>query len=469
MKKILLILSFIAFCSVSTFAQNVSIINGEWDRGNKMDAIKLFKVNNGQLSEIASTKINGDNKFVFAFSPEKEGYYIIAPNTNNTNRFTFYFKPGDQLNVKITPGGYELVGDANTSENKEFERWQKFTGSMESKSVYFTGKRSTYVDFFPLLEDKIEELKTYPATNTPNNIFNTSFENYKKYNLLFLAINFIQTPRTAHPKEEDYPDYYREINLADLTKDNSLLEYPGGMDLLFNTYMTTIRLNDNLSEEEKVQRMKDPAAFLLGGIDNDKIVNPQLKGEMALRFGDRNKTFAGFTEYKKKYQKYIVTDNQQKRWKEIENRLNDNAAGNDAINFMFPDMKGETVALSDFKGKVVYIDVWATWCGPCKKEIPDLKKLEEEYHSNNNMVFMSISIDSSGDKKKWEDFIVKEGLKGVQLFAGDDAKENLMSPYKIKGIPRFIIVGKDGRLILGDAPRPSSAEIRTILNDALKK
>ncbi|MDU1892588.1 MAG: TlpA disulfide reductase family protein [Dysgonomonas sp.] len=468
MKKTLLTLLLAVVSVVGVLAQNVSIVNGEWARGNAKD-LKLFKVNNGHLSEIASTKVGDGNKFVFAFSADKEGFYAIGiRGAVASNRYTFYFKPGDQLNVKVTSASFELIGN-NTPENEEMARWQEFIVPLESKSVYFGGKKSTYVDFFPLLEEKLEALEKYPAANTPNKEFNSAFENYKKYNMLFLALNFLQTPRSAHPQGEDYPDYYRNINLADLTKDTSLLDYPGGMDLLFHAYMTTVRLDPNLSNEDKEERMKDPAQFVLGGVDNDKIVNNLLKGEMALRFADRNKTFAGFTEFRKKYENYIVSEKQKKRWKGIEARLNNNEAGNEAIDFKFPDVNGKEIALSDFKGKVVYIDVWATWCGPCMKEIPALKKLEAEYHNNDKIVFMGISVDVDKDKAKWKTFLDKQKLEGIQLFGGNAAKEALMQPYKIKGIPRFILVGKDGKLILGDSPKPSSVEIRTILNDAIKR
>ena len=129
-------------------------------------------------------------------------------------------------------------------------------------------------------------------------------------------------------------------------------------------------------------------------------------------------------------------------------------------------MQGKEVALSDFKGKVVYIDIWATWCGPCKGEIPYMGKLEEEFKDNSNMVFMSVSIDAQKDQQKWKDMVKEKQMKGVQLFAGSRA-DDIAKPYKVKGIPRFILVGKDGNLISSEAPRPSSAEIRPLLKKAL--
>ncbi len=77
MKKIIIALLLLSLCSSSLFAQGASIINGEWDRQNPGE-IKLFKINRGELNQIASTKVTEDKRFTFAFLPEKEGYYVIG-------------------------------------------------------------------------------------------------------------------------------------------------------------------------------------------------------------------------------------------------------------------------------------------------------------------------------------------------------------------------------------------------------
>jgi thiol-disulfide isomerase/thioredoxin len=201
-----------------------------------------------------------------------------------------------------------------------------------------------------------------------------------------------------------------------------------------------------------------------------QIKNDRIKGEVVLMQANTLKSYDSYLDFEGKYSHYLITPSQQKRLRDIMNRVAENTQGQTAIDFKFPDSTGKEIALSDLKGKVVYIDIWATWCGPCRKEYPFLKKLEAEYHNNNDIVFMGVNVDITKDKQKWLDFLKKEQLPGVQIFAGDFANEALMKPYKISGIPRFILVGKDGRLISADAPRPSDDnEIRTMLNSALKK
>lgn len=132
----------------------------------------------------------------------------------------------------------------------------------------------------------------------------------------------------------------------------------------------------------------------------------------------------------------------------------------------FENHKGGVSKISDFKGKLVYIDVWATWCAPCRAEIPFLKKAEEKYKGK-NIEFVSISIDSKKDYDKWKKFVSDKNLGGVQLIAEKDWNSDLVKALKISGIPRFVLVDVEGNIMMPDAPRPSSEEFNNILSEML--
>ena len=117
-------------------------------------------------------------------------------------------------------------------------------------------------------------------------------------------------------------------------------------------------------------------------------------------------------------------------------------------------------------GKFVYIDVWATWCGWCKKEFPYLKDLEHEYH-NKNIQFVSVSVDEAKDRQKWIDMVAKEKLGGIQLLAEGDWKSTIIKAYAIDGIPRFILIDPEGNIVEADAPRPSNPDLKKLLQQLL--
>ena len=132
--------------------------------------------------------------------------------------------------------------------------------------------------------------------------------------------------------------------------------------------------------------------------------------------------------------------------------------------FTLEDNHGKTVTMDDFKGKLVYVDIWATWCAPCKAELPFLKKTEEKF-ADKNIVFVSVTIDKEKDKQKWMDMIEKEKLGGVQLFGGEGGA--FQKFYNATSIPRFLLIDANGKIISVTAPRPSNSELEKQLSALL--
>lgn len=143
------------------------------------------------------------------------------------------------------------------------------------------------------------------------------------------------------------------------------------------------------------------------------------------------------------------------------------AKGSKSPEFNYENYNGGDTSLSSFAGKYVYVDVWATWCGPCKREIPYLKSIEEEYH-NKNIEFVSISIDREKDHETWKKFVKENELKGVQLFADNDWNSEFVRAYGIDGIPRFLLIDTEGKIYNADAPRPSNPKLKELLNSLEK-
>ena len=142
-------------------------------------------------------------------------------------------------------------------------------------------------------------------------------------------------------------------------------------------------------------------------------------------------------------------------------------AGRIAPDAEFYDAEGKVSKLSDYRGKVLYIDTWATWCGPCKREIPYLKTLEEAYHGK-NVQFISVSTDK--DVTAWKSFIAKESMSGLQLHQSQEMEKTMSYLYAVNSIPRFVLIDEEGKIVSVDAARPSSGEeirntIDKVLND----
>jgi thiol-disulfide isomerase/thioredoxin len=140
--------------------------------------------------------------------------------------------------------------------------------------------------------------------------------------------------------------------------------------------------------------------------------------------------------------------------------------GQPAPGFSAEDVDGKIYTLENFKGRNLYIDTWATWCGWCIKEDPYFEKLVTEYQGE-DIVFLCISLDVK--RKLWEDYLNKNKKEGLNLFAVSGFDSELAEGFQITAIPTFILIDKDGKIVDADAPRPSSPEIRKALDELLAR
>lgn len=150
------------------------------------------------------------------------------------------------------------------------------------------------------------------------------------------------------------------------------------------------------------------------------------------------------------------------------NNLKQTAPGATSPQFVYNNVQDKPISLSSLKGNYVYIDIWATWCGPCKAEIPSLKTVEKKYE-HDNIKFVSISVDVKKDLTKWKNFVKDNSLGGIQVFADQDWRSAFITSYDIHSIPRFILLDPAGKIVSADAARPSNPALQTQLDALLKK
>ncbi|KZM63427.1 TlpA family protein disulfide reductase [Streptococcus mutans] len=128
-------------------------------------------------------------------------------------------------------------------------------------------------------------------------------------------------------------------------------------------------------------------------------------------------------------------------------------AKNSAPAFKLKNKKGKTVSLSTYKGKKVYINVWATWCGPCMREIPDLEKIYQTYKHKKDFVFLSVTSPNDSKYKNSDPIDKDKGTilskakdKGITYPILYDYQDNFAQAYGIRSIPTHIFINSDGSL-----------------------
>ncbi len=253
------------------------------------------------------------------------------------------------------------------------------------------------------------------------------------------------------------PDNWKDLEKGiDLT-DPTLAEVPAAMQYLTNYISEEAQKAAGLTGDVwgKPEFLVAKFDFIKKTFTNPDMVETFMFNDLGQQI-DGNSTKgidAQLAEY------YALAKNQE-QVAEIRKKAADWAAimpGMPAPDMKVVDMQGVEYTLSQFKGKYIFIDFWATWCGPCKVEIPFLTKLYEDYQKK-NIVIMSISVDQ--DKKAWEKMVTEEGFPWMQLHDGN--KEN--DKYVVRYIPSFILIDREGKIIDPRAPNPSDPKLREVLS-----
>lgn len=136
--------------------------------------------------------------------------------------------------------------------------------------------------------------------------------------------------------------------------------------------------------------------------------------------------------------------------------------GAEVQDFSFVDLEGKGRKLSEFKDKIIYLDLWASWCGPCintfKTKTPEFEK---KLRDREDVVLMYISIDEKPES--WKNYLDKNPMRGVHLFAGRGFEADIMRYFKVWGIPRYLIIGKGNKLVSPNAPRPGDEAYEALI------
>lgn len=133
------------------------------------------------------------------------------------------------------------------------------------------------------------------------------------------------------------------------------------------------------------------------------------------------------------------------------------------------DTNGKNYTFADFRGKVVIVDVWATWCCSCIEKMPKFMQLKNEFKPYKDILFLTISIDRKSNRDKWLKAIKENNMTDMlNLISDPTANSHFETEYHITGIPRYFIIDKEGKIVTVFAPGPGE-EMKTLIQNTLKQ
>jgi thiol-disulfide isomerase/thioredoxin len=460
MKKHTLYLVLIAlFVGQLSFASDISeyaVIRGKLSiPENKIKEITIHNAEEGKPAVAATAKVNALGEFGFMLPIATPGFYYVdyGQLKGRNQLIRLYLEPKLDIELTIAKDSYTLAGN-NIGQNALVQK----ANEIYNEFAIFTklGGNETYLDFYPWLDGGLAKADAFTKSiKTKDAAFDKLLKLAVATDTEELTYYFFRMPRTVQPEKDDRPAVIKTWEKDKKFTDPDLLKLANGLSLMSN-YFFYVTMNSTatvkrLDLTEAVTHITDPAlqdVFL-----RDAIATSRMKIE----------------EYEKvapTLKPYLISDASKAFILDYEKVLHKNV-GQKGLEFTYNDVNDKPVSFSDFKGKFVYIDLWATWCGPCKAEIPHMKKIEEDYHGK-NIVFISLSLDKPKDAQKWKDFVKKEQLKGIQIMADKDFGSAVAKNYDVNAIPRFLLFDTKGNIINADALRPSNPELRVQLDKLLK-
>lgn len=473
-EKILLTL-FVATLTLNAFSQSKAIIGGEI-KNNTIDSISII-IDNG---------IRGTSQKHYKSNIDSKGRFkIVIPLTESKKALLNTGK--ENIPLFITP---------------KDSIWCTFNGSNVYQSIDFKGKNSNHYKYFteyyntfsmphgsffkPRYEDvfnlKPAEFKKYRKEKvnkdllflenySKNHSMSEEFKRYAeveiKYSYYYGLLSYRSFKKYFKKVDEKLPeDFYADISNK-LFDHNAFLNSDNYINAT-NMYIQELNMEEYKNPQSYFPKALSVSSKILSGktLFNYQVnlLSQMLNTDASAKLKDS--LISNFLN-KCPYDDYniAITNAYVKNIK-----LNNQSFSQNTLKSIFETKEDKEISfekvLKKHKGKVIYMDVWASWCGPCKVEMPYSKNLKDKF-KNDKVVFMYLSVDSK--KELWKNAIDNWEIKGEHYLIKDGFKSEFASYFNIYGIPHYILIDKRGKVIFPSAVRPSLKSIEPYIRTLLSK
>ncbi len=466
--------SITAFLLTSFPSIGQVIISGEVKNAPKDAQVEVTYFNNTiEWEEVSAVKASlddhGDFLVTFPLDKAMSGQIVIAEQYSE-----MFLVPGDSIHLTV---------DYDT-----FDESIHYTGRGAADNNYlaldalagFEGQANRYSAFhdankFKLYVDSLERLNDEFFKAHYSAAFSSDFQRYIRPTVKYRYINprwmykigYDADTKKFFTKEipADYFDFLKAIDLDDQqaydngTYSVALMRYLN----VFNDskVIPPDSLTDLQKSEFRIRKNYEYRKSIFNGNVLDYQLTAYLKNQIGKLTSDPEFTNELIEDYNAtcKTPEYLAIIDK------IHSQAKALAVGNAAPDLTLVDMDGRSVSLSSLKGKVVFIDFWATWCVPCIASMPKSHELIEHFKKRDDVVFLNVNVHD--DKTRWGKFVTKEKMLGVNLFADNDQSDMLFKNFNFDGIPHFVLIDKGGNIL--DANADNSGDIEAKIQAAAEK
>ncbi len=385
----------------------------------------VYYINAGRMGTQKVYFGTGDSLYIDYRSDGKSSKFSTGGNRLPENEFIKNTSGGNSYQLYFLENfGYEMKPNVFAAELKQ--QWSKEISKIDN---YKTADNLKPSNDFILLQKKLATLQY----------------------LTLLDIKYTQWFRVYHPNETlVFPKSIDEIRNTVKYNDSSLMSYDQYRDFVKDYYEQLYKLN---SSSDSTYLTKTNSVLPAGTVRDHLLFN-RLK-EAIGRTRDSSKR-------ELLLRNFLPSVSQVKMQQQLlkqHNLIKSLGYGKPAPDFQSTALNKDSFSLADFKGRYIVMDVWATWCAPCKVESPNFERLAEQY-TGPKLAFVALSIDDN--QNSWRSQASDRSPRVLQLIANDI---NVFGKsFGIETIPRFMLIGPDGKIINVQLPYPSDPEFEAILN-----
>lgn len=422
--------------------------------------VSLFSCSKSDVVQVSGRIENGDSivsilvdDSIYTLSLDQQGFFSGKIDmvkggyaTMLHNALNLYLSPGEDLEIYVNA--------------KNFSGSLYFRGSLGGINSYLKEQEIAVFfdkDYYALNEEEFvqkmralidEKVKLLEAKN-----FDDSFTELEKqrigYSIAVRASLYPSFRRNMYPDEDYRPGSVFSDFLSSFSINNErLIGAKDYRDFLLNyVYIQGSR------GAQGWENYSDGIADYILATVNSQTIKSFLLTQLVYNYICENNGIEGadyllsvFHQECTDPNKIAYIDGMVELWEKI-------LPGHDAPDFALRDTEGKTVTLEAFRGSYLYIMVWATWCVPCKSELPYLNLLQKKY-AGKNIQFLTVAVGRNADEQNtWLNFLHQNPYAGNHTFSG--AADKFAEDYMIISVPRFILIGPDGKILNSNAPRPS--------------
>lgn len=409
---------------------------------------------------------------IYLLTPDKEGQFsatfslteaVTGELRYGDERLSLFLEPGDNLQVEFTneifPKNVQFLGKgsaANTYLKESKIVFQKHQQEMTNKVRY-----ANHTDYQSFMQQARAERQAFMENFSLQKDFSKRFRTFAQadidYWFGFYSLNYAW----EHPLYHDQPAPAKlPIEYYDFTKDLPL-NVAGALPNKYYTFYL----------DQYLALQLDSAKYQ--GLNEFTAAQQWLEGETFYYY--QAKTLVGSCRRGQAKEagwviKDFIKDCPYPTYNEVLRNAYHSSKGllegTKAPDFALTNIDGETVKLSDYAGKVVFIDFWATWCAPCLRYMRNTQRIKEQF-ANENVVFLYISLDK--DKAVWEDHVRLKNLKGVHLNTGNGSgyESQIAKLYQVKKLPTYVLIDQDGKVAISPDNMPSTGELQGAISRLL--